>query len=121
MCIFCCRREQSKSLRPSMEEGSIIKVRHTDSKLGNWILSLGELCKYLAKEAEGTGVEIFCGFPAVNLLYSQDRQRVTGVLTNSKGLSKTGEKKTNFEEGVEIQADVIILAEGSRGECFVLL
>lgn len=103
-----------------MEEDSIIKVECASNKLGNWILSLGDLCKYLAKEAEGAGVEIFCGFPAASLLYSQDRQRVTGVLTNSKGLSKTGEKKATFEEGVEIQADVTILAEGSRGKLLYL-
>jgi electron-transferring-flavoprotein dehydrogenase len=76
---------------------------------------LGELCKYLAKEAESIGVEIFCGFPAIDFLYSKDKTRIAGVLTNTKGVSKSGEKKSTFEESVEIQADVTILAEGSRG------
>ena len=90
--------------------------------IGNWILSLGELCKYLSKEAENEGVEIFCGFPAIDLLRSEDKKRVTGVLTNSKGISKTGKKKPTFEDGVEIQADVTILAEGCRGTLkFIIL
>lgn len=81
-------------------------------------MSIADLCKYLAREAEAIGVEIFCGFPAADLLYSQDKTRVTGVLTKAKGVSKTGEKKATFEKGVEIQADVTVLAEGSRGKHF---
>ena len=78
-------------------------------------MSLGELCKYLAKEAEDAGVEIFCGFPAINFLYSEDKTRVTGILTNTKGVNKSGQKKSTFEDSVEVQADVTILAEGSKG------
>jgi len=80
---------------------------------GNWVVSIGDLCKFLAKEAENLGVEIFCGFPVVDVV--KEKNRIVGVLTNSKGLNKNGEKKPTFEEGVEIRAKMTVLAEGSRG------
>ena len=80
----------------------------------NYIISLGNLCRWLAEKAESLGVEIFPGFPASKLLYNNDGS-VKGVQTGDMGIDKEGNKKDNFEPGIEIHGKVTVLAEGCRG------
>ena len=80
---------------------------------GNYVISLNQLVKWMAEQAEKRGVDCMPGFPGASLLYDGDR--VIGVRTGDKGIDKHGVKKGNYEAGVDILAKVTILAEGSRG------
>ena len=80
---------------------------------GNYIVSLNQLVKWLAAQAERRGVDMAPGFPAAEVLLEGDR--VVGVRTGDKGIDKHGQRKPNFEPGVDIRAKVTILAEGARG------
>ncbi len=80
----------------------------------NYIISLANLCRWLAEQAEGLGVEIFPGFPASEILYNDDGS-VKGVATQDMGLDKNGEKKDSYEPGMELHAKVTVFAEGCRG------
>ena len=80
---------------------------------GNYIISLNRFVKWLGTIAEAEGIDVFTGFPAVELLY--DEGRVTGVRTGDRGIGRHGEVKSNFEPGVDIRAKVTILADGVRG------
>ena len=80
---------------------------------GNYVISLGNLCRWLAEQAENLGVEIFPGFPASQIVY--ENEKVVGVITGDMGIGANGEKKPNFEPGIEIRAKKTIFAEGCRG------
>ena len=80
----------------------------------NYIISLANLCRWLGEKAESLGVEIFSGFAASKLIYNNDGS-IKGVQTGDMGLDKEGNKKDNFEPGIEIHAKVTVLAEGCRG------
>ena len=80
---------------------------------GNYIISLNKFVKWLAGLVEAEGVDVFTGFPAVEVLYEDDR--VVGVRTGDRGIGKHGEQKSSFEAGVDIRAKVTILADGVRG------
>ena len=80
---------------------------------GNYVISLGNLCRWLAEQAENMGVEIFPGFPASKLIYENDK--VVGVQTGDMGISAAGEMKPGNEPGIEIRAKHTILSEGCRG------
>ena len=80
----------------------------------NYIISLANLCRWLAEQAEALGVEIFPGFPASDILYHEDGS-VKGVITQDMGLDKNGEKKDSYEPGMELHAKVTVFAEGCRG------
>ncbi len=80
----------------------------------NYIISLANLCRWLAEQAENLGVEIFPGFPASEILYNEDGS-VKGVATQDMGLDKEGNKKDSFEPGMELHAKVTVFAEGCRG------
>ena len=81
---------------------------------GNYIISLGNLCRWLAQQAEALGVEIFPGFAAAQLL--EDGQgRINGVITSDLGIGKEGEHKADFEPGMAIRAKYTLFAEGCRG------
>jgi electron-transferring-flavoprotein dehydrogenase len=80
---------------------------------GNYIISLSRFVKWLGGLVESEGVDIFTGFPAVELLYDGDR--VAGVRTGDRGVGKHGEQKSTFEPGVDIRAKVTILTDGARG------
>jgi len=81
---------------------------------GNYVISLGRLCRWLAERAEGLGVEIFTGFAAADVLYD-DAGAVAGVVTGDMGVAKDGSKKPNYQPGVELRAPYTIFAEGCRG------
>ncbi len=80
---------------------------------GNYIVSLGELCRWLSKQAEQLGVNILTGFVAAEILYEEGV--VKGVRTGAKGLSKKGEKKSSFIGQMELRAKFSVFCEGSRG------
>ena len=80
----------------------------------NYIISLANLCRWLAEQAEALGVEIFPGFPASEILYKENGS-VKGVATQDMGLDKDGNKKDSFEPGMELHAKVTVFAEGCRG------
>ncbi len=80
---------------------------------GNYIISVNRFVKWLAGLVEGEGVDIFTGFPAVELLYERDQ--VVGVKTGDRGIGKHGERKSSFEPGVDVRAKVTILSDGVRG------
>jgi len=81
---------------------------------GNYIVSLGNLCRWLAEQAEAMEVEIYPGFAAAEVLYHEDGS-VKGVATGAMGLGKDGQPTDNFEPGVELHARQTIFAEGCRG------
>ncbi len=81
---------------------------------GNYIASLGQVCKYLATVAESKGVEIYTGFAVDDMLYDENG-KVSGVKTKDTGVDHNGEKLKNFQEGTVVEAGITILAEGTRG------
>ncbi|MBC7952046.1 MAG: electron transfer flavoprotein-ubiquinone oxidoreductase [Rhodospirillaceae bacterium] len=81
---------------------------------GNFIISLGNLCRWLAGQAEELGVEIFPGFAAAEVLYHEDGA-VKGVATGDMGIGKEGEHTGNYTPGVELHARQTVFAEGCRG------
>ena len=80
---------------------------------GNYVISLGNLCRWLGDHAESLGVEIFPGFPASKLLIEDNK--VVGVQTGDMGISENGELKDANEPGINIRAKLTILGEGCRG------
>jgi electron-transferring-flavoprotein dehydrogenase len=82
---------------------------------GNYIVSLGNVTRWLAQQAEALGVEIFPGFPAAEVLYNENGS-VKGVATGNMGVGKNGEPGENFQLGMELLAKYTIFAEGSRGQ-----
>ena len=81
---------------------------------GNYIVSLGNVVRWLAPQAEALGVEIFAGFPAAEVLYADDGS-VKGVATGNLGVGKDGEPTGDFQLGMELHAKYTVFAEGSRG------
>ena len=81
---------------------------------GNYIVSLGNVTRWLAQQAEEAGVEIFPGFPAAEVLYTDDG-KVRGVATGNLGIGKDGEPTDNFQLGMELLGKYTVFAEGSRG------
>jgi electron-transferring-flavoprotein dehydrogenase len=81
---------------------------------GNYIVSLGNVCRWLAEQAEALGAEIYSGFAAAELL-SDDQGRITGVATGDMGIAKDGSEKAGFERGMELRAKYTFFAEGCRG------
>jgi electron-transferring-flavoprotein dehydrogenase len=84
------------------------------SNHGNIIASLGDVCRWLAKKAEGLGVEIFPGFAAVETLHDETGA-VVGVATGDMGVARDGTHKPGFQRGMELRAKYTLLAEGARG------
>ncbi len=81
---------------------------------GNYIVSLGDVCRWLGTKAEGLGVEIYPGFAAAEVLYD-DNGAVVGVATGDMGIGKNGEPNANFTRGMELRAKYTLFAEGARG------
>src|SRR5690554_2928431 len=80
---------------------------------GNYIASMGNLCRWLAEQAEQLGIEIFPGFPAADIIIEADR--VAGIITGDMGVDSKGEQKPGFEPGMELRAKYTVFAEGCRG------
>ena len=81
---------------------------------GNYVISLGNLCRWLGQQAESLGVEIFPGFAAAEVLYDQ-RGAVMGVATGDMGVNRKGEKTDSYQPGMELHAKYTFFAEGCRG------
>ncbi len=81
---------------------------------GNYIVSLGRVCKWLGEQAEALGVEIYPGFAAAEVLFSE-AGAVIGVATGDMGIGKNGEKKAEFQPGMELHAKYTLFGEGVRG------
>ena len=81
---------------------------------GNYIVSLGNVVRWMGQQAEALGVEIFPGFAAAEVLYNDDGS-VKGVATGNLGIGKDGEPMDNFQLGMELHAKYTVFAEGSRG------
>ena len=87
---------------------------HTMHNRGNYIISLGELCRWLAGQAEGLGVDIFTGFPASSVRYDS-QGRVQGVMTGEMGVAADGSHRDGHTPAMALNAKYTIFAEGSRG------
>lgn len=81
---------------------------------GNYIVSMGNVCRWLAEQAEGLGVEVYPGFAAAEVLYHEDG-RVKGIATGDMGISASGEQKDSYMPGMELHAKYTLFAEGCRG------
>jgi electron-transferring-flavoprotein dehydrogenase len=83
------------------------------SNHGNFIVSLGDVCRYLARKAEALGVEIYPGFAAAEVLFENDT--VAGIATGDMGIAKDGHHKAGFACGMELRGKYTVFAEGARG------
>ncbi len=90
---------------------AVPKTMHNE---GNYIISLGNLCRWLAEQAEGMGAEIYPGFAAADVLYNEDGS-VKGVVTGDMGIAADGSHKDSFMPGMELHAKYTLFAEGCRG------
>ena len=86
------------------------KTFHND---GNYIVSMGNVCRFLAEQAESLGVEIFPGFSAHSLILEDDT--VKGIITGDMGVDKDGNEKDGYMPGMELRAKYTVFAEGCRG------
>jgi electron-transferring-flavoprotein dehydrogenase len=89
------------------------------SNKGNYVASLGQICKYLAVKAQEKGVEIYPGFAVDEILYKNGK--VTGAKTKDTGLDHQGHQLENFQAGTRIEAKITIFAEGTRGSLTKML
>ncbi len=108
---------------PAQDDHFLLLTRETSYKLptppqmhnhGNYIISLGNLCRWLATQAEELGVEIYPGFAAAEVLYDDDGV-VVGVATGDMGVDRQGEPTEQFAPGMELRARYTLFAEGCRG------
>ncbi|MGB1244980.1 MAG: electron transfer flavoprotein-ubiquinone oxidoreductase [Porticoccaceae bacterium] len=81
---------------------------------GNYVISLGRLCRWLAEQAENLGVEVFPGFAAAEVLYGENNQ-VLGIATGDMGVGHNGENKDSYMQGMELRAKYTLFSEGCRG------
>jgi electron-transferring-flavoprotein dehydrogenase len=81
---------------------------------GNFIISLGAMCAWLAPQAEALGVDVFPGFAAADTIFNEDGS-VAGVRIGDMGVAKDGSHKAGYTQGIDIKAKVTVLAEGARG------
>ena len=84
------------------------------SNQGNYIASLGDVCRWLGEQAESLGVEIYAGFAAQEMLYD-DQNKVVGIITGDMGRDASGQPSAQFTAGIEIRAAYTLIAEGTRG------
>lgn len=81
---------------------------------GNYIISLGKLCRWLGEQAENLGVDIFPGFAAAEVLYGENDE-VLGIATGDMGVGHNGENKGSYTQGMELRAKYTLFSEGCRG------
>ncbi|MCG7657302.1 electron transfer flavoprotein-ubiquinone oxidoreductase [Wielerella bovis] len=122
--LFPDWREMGAPLTRSVSEDRVLFLTANQSfklpappsfhNVGNYIISLGVLCKWLAEQAENLGVEIYAGFAATELLYHADGS-LKGVATGNMGIGKDGLPTDNFQAGIELHAQQTLFAEGARG------
>lgn len=105
---------ESKSIK--LSNHFIPKTMHNtfNSEDSNYIVSLGNVCRWLAEQAEALGVEIFPGFAASEILFHNDGS-VKGIATGEMGVSENGERKSSYMAGIELHAQYTLFSEGCRG------
>ena len=81
---------------------------------GNYVISLGNVCRWLAEQAENMGVEIYPGFAAAEVLYNEDGS-VKGIATGDMGVAEDGSHKDSYMQGMELHAKYTVFSEGCRG------
>lgn len=123
------KEEQGSSATPVKQDEFLILSENSSFKVpniflpsqlhneGNYVLSLGQLCRWMATKAEELGVEIYPGFAASECVYNDDQTAVQGIATRDVGIAKDGTPKDTFERGVELHARQTLFAEGARGSC----
>ena len=108
---------------PAKEDYFLFLTRETSYRLptppqmhnhGNYVISLGNLCRWLATQAEELGVEIYPGFAAAEVIYDDDGA-VAGVITGDMGVGRDGQPTEQFAPGMELHARYTVFAEGCRG------
>ena len=95
----------------AMPNALVPKTMHNE---GNYIISVGNLCRWLANRAEELGVEIFPGFAASELLFNDDNS-VKGILIGDMGVGADGQPKDSYMPGMELHAKYTVFSEGCRG------
>ncbi|GIU14373.1 MULTISPECIES: electron transfer flavoprotein-ubiquinone oxidoreductase [unclassified Shewanella] len=95
----------------AMPNALVPKTMHNE---GNYIISVGNLCRWLAERAEELGVEVFPGFPASELLFNEDGS-VKGIQIGDMGVGEDGQPKDGYEPGMELHAKYTVFGEGCRG------
>ena len=106
--IFLLKSESGATKIPN---GFVPKNMHNE---GNYIISLGNLCRWLAEQAEGMGVEVYPGFAAAEVLYD-DKGVVKGIITGDMGVAQDGSEKDGYMPGMELRAKYTLFTEGCRG------
>lgn len=106
--ILLLKDEQNASQLPGF---AVPKTFHNK---GNYIVSMGNVCRWLAEQAEQLGVEIFPGFAASEVLYNDDGS-VAGIQTGDMGVGADGSEKDGYMPGMELRAKYTVFAEGCRG------
>ncbi|WP_420935881.1 electron transfer flavoprotein-ubiquinone oxidoreductase [Alteromonas sp. A081] len=106
--IYLLNDESSAKKLPN---GITPKTMHNE---GNYIVSMGNVCRWLAEQAEQLGVEVFPGFSAAETIYNEDGS-VGGVITGDMGVGENGEHKDGYMPGMELRAKYTVFAEGCRG------
>ncbi|KAM3578076.1 hypothetical protein VYU27_000175 [Nannochloropsis oceanica] len=124
-------REKGAPLDTPVTEDAFL-ILHTDKKSvqlpnallppqqhndGNYVISLSQLVRWLGEQAEELGVDVFPGFSAAEVLFDEATGGVVGVATRDVGIGKNGEKKGNYQPGMELRAKQTLFAEGARGSC----
>ncbi|ABV89431.1 electron transfer flavoprotein-ubiquinone oxidoreductase [Shewanella pealeana] len=95
----------------AMPNALVPKTMHNE---GNYIISVGNLCRWLAERAEELAVEVFPGFPASELLFNEDGS-VKGIQIGDMGVGEDGQPKDGYEPGMELHAKYTVFGEGCRG------
>lgn len=106
--ILYLKNDTSSAQIPSF---AVPKTFHND---GNYIVSMGNVCRWLAEQAEQLGVEIFPGFAASEILFNEDGS-VAGIQTGDMGVAADGSEKEGYMPGMELRAKYTVFAEGCRG------
>ncbi|WP_462171593.1 electron transfer flavoprotein-ubiquinone oxidoreductase [Pseudoalteromonas xiamenensis] len=105
--IYLFKNETSAKLLPNFV------VPKTFMNEGNYIVSMGNVCRWLAEQAESLGIEIFPGFSAHSLIIEDNE--VKGIVTGDMGVDKDGQPKDSYMPGMELRAKYTVFAEGCRG------
>ncbi|WP_091959943.1 electron transfer flavoprotein-ubiquinone oxidoreductase [Marinospirillum celere] len=106
--VYLLKNENAASKLPNF---AVPKTMHND---GNYIVSLGNVVRWLGEQAEELEVNVFPGFPAASIIYG-DQGEVQGVITGDMGIGADGEPKDSFEPGMELRAKYTLFSEGCRG------
>lgn len=107
--VFLLRNEKSGIKLPNL---AVPKTMHNAGK--NYIISLGNLTRWLGEQAEALDVNVFPGFPAASIIYGE-KGEVQGVITGDMGISAEGKQKDGFTAGMELKAKYTLFAEGVHG------